>query len=575
MNVVRKYLLLLIILLAAFLRFYSLGQNPPSLTWDEVAWGYNAYSLGIDGKDEFGRFLPLDYIESFGDFKPPLYAYIDVIPIKIFGLNEFAVRFPSALLGTLTVLITYFLVRLMFVSRELSRISTRINANALAFISTFILAISPWHINLSRAAFEANVATFFIILGVFLFLRAISRGGASITPRRWNRIDTSGVFLVLSVVSFAFSMYTFNTARVVAPLLVVILSLGFGKRLWEMKKGVVIAFVVGAFVMLPLLNFLLYPQASLRFREVNIFSDIVVIRKTNQQMANDGNTWWTNIIHNRRFAYTAEYLKHYFDHFKSGFLFINGDGNPKFSSQDVGSLYLWDLPFFIIGILFIFRQRIGYWWIVPLWMIIGIAPAATARETPHVLRIESALPTFQILTAYGVLVFVIGVSKISSEGRFRFARQIKYLIFALTILFLIFNFSYYLHGYYSHYAREYSGEWQYGYKEAIAFTKNEEENFDEIIFTTHLGRPYIYYLFYTKTESEVFRKDSNVERDAFGFVNVKRVGKNFYEKDLNTEENKDKKILYVDVPVNVPENANVVKTFYLLNGKPSLVAFTI
>ena len=88
MNVTKpKIILVVIIIIAAFLRFYQLGNNPSSLTWDEAAWGYNAYSLGIDGKDEFGRFLPLDYLESFGDFKPPLYAYLDIIPIKIFGLN--------------------------------------------------------------------------------------------------------------------------------------------------------------------------------------------------------------------------------------------------------------------------------------------------------------------------------------------------------------------------------------------------------------------------------------------------------------------------------------------------------
>src|SRR3954466_14476930 len=101
-----SFLLLIgIVLLAATLRLYHLGTNPPSLSWDEVAWGYNAYTLGIDGKDEFGRFLPVDYLESYGDFKPPMYAYLDVIPIKIWGLTPFAVRFPSALFGTLTVLL--------------------------------------------------------------------------------------------------------------------------------------------------------------------------------------------------------------------------------------------------------------------------------------------------------------------------------------------------------------------------------------------------------------------------------------------------------------------------------------
>src|SRR5438876_12140267 len=113
----KKYILwflLFIVAIAAFLRLVQLGTNPPSLTWDETAWGYNAYSLGLNGRDEFGRFLPLDYLESFGDFKPPLYAYLDILPIKVFGMTEFAVRFPSALFGILAVLLTYFLVKQIF-----------------------------------------------------------------------------------------------------------------------------------------------------------------------------------------------------------------------------------------------------------------------------------------------------------------------------------------------------------------------------------------------------------------------------------------------------------------------------
>ena len=116
----KRVLLLLILFLAGLLRFWRLGENPPSLTWDEVAWGYNAYSLGKTGKDEFGRFLPYDYLESFGDFKPPVYAYLTILPVKIFGLNEFAVRFPSAILGTLNVLLTYFLTKELFKNSQFS-----------------------------------------------------------------------------------------------------------------------------------------------------------------------------------------------------------------------------------------------------------------------------------------------------------------------------------------------------------------------------------------------------------------------------------------------------------------------
>ncbi len=492
----KKLYLVLILAVAVLLRFHGLGNNPPSLTWDEVAWGYNAYSLGIDGRDEHGRFLPLDYLESFGDFKPPMYAYLDIIPVKLFGLNEFAVRFPSALFGALTVLTTYFLTKRIFFEKlktKNSNVKTTTQnskVEAIAILSTLFLAISPWHINLSRAAFEANVSTFFIVCGVWLFLK-------SVQEKMW--------FLPLSVVSFTVSIYIFNTARVVAPILLLVLLFVHMKQILRYKTQLLVSLFFGIILILPIIRFLFSPQAGLRFKEVNIFSDIGVIYLTNQEIANDNNAWWSRILHNRRFAYTLEYLRHYFDHFKPNFLFINGDGNPKFSTRDVGSMYLWDLPFFVLGALFLFRQRIGYWWFIPLWMLIGVAPAAIARETPHALRIESILPTFQIITSIGVIMFISKVSSI----------KIKNFVIGITFLLLLINLFYYLHGYYIHYPREYSGEWQYGYKESIAFVKKQEQNFDEIKITTELGRPYIYYLFYTKTNPEKFRKTAQIKREVF------------------------------------------------------------
>ena len=108
--------LILILMLAAVLRFYQLGQIPPSLNWDEVSNGYNAYSILKTARDEHGNFLPLTF-RAFGDYNPALSVYTLVPSIALFGLNEFAVRFPSALLGTLTVLLTYLMVKQLFILR--------------------------------------------------------------------------------------------------------------------------------------------------------------------------------------------------------------------------------------------------------------------------------------------------------------------------------------------------------------------------------------------------------------------------------------------------------------------------
>ncbi|HEX7042787.1 MAG TPA: glycosyltransferase family 39 protein [Patescibacteria group bacterium] len=533
----KNILLLVILFIAFFLRFFQLGAIPASLTWDEVAWGYNAYSLGINGTDEFGRFLPHDYLESFGDYKPPMYAYLDVVPIKTFGLNEFATRFPSAFFGLLTVLVTYFLVKRLFYKSE--------NAKLYGLATSLILAVSPWHIMLSRAAFEANVANFFVVCGVWLFLAAVQ-------DRPW--------YLILSAASFVASMYTFNSARVVAPLLVIILGIIFLKRLLQHKKSLILAIVVGILFILPTFKFLLSPQAGLRFQEVNIFSDVSLVTTSNQEIKNDNNAWWSKIIHNRRLVYTAEYLHHYFDNLNPAFLFIKGDGNPKFSTQDVGEMYLWDLPFFVIGLVLLFKRKEGKWWVIPIWLLLGIIPAAFARETPHALRIENSLPTFQIVIAYGFVLTIL------------YFKKYRKLITVTLLLLLFLNVLYFLHGYFANYTREYAGEWQYGYKDSLTYLKSVENNYSRIYFTDELGRPYIYYLFYNKISPSEFRKNSDINRDVFGFVHVNSVGKYYFAKDL---PNKEGKSLYVNIPSMVPSNAHIQKKFYLPNGSEVLIAYTL
>lgn len=544
LNKLKSSLLILVVLIAAVLRFYQLADIPPALTWDEVAWGYNSYSLGIDGKDEFGVFLPYKFIESFGDFKPPLYAYIGIIPIKIWGLTEFAVRFPSVFFGVLTVLLTYFLTKEIFYSSK--------NREHYSIFASFLLAISPWHINLSRGAFEANVSQFFIVFGIYLFLLALRKN-------MW--------LLSLSAVSFVLSFYTFNTARVFVPMIVIVLGFVFVKKLWRYKKQTVFAGIVGFLLLFPIIGFLFSPQASLRFREVNIFTDSSIIERANQEIENDSSTMLSKVLHNRRIKYAVSFLSHYFDHFTPTFLFIKGDGNPKFSTRDVGQLYVWSIPFLIIGALLLFRKREGKWWIVPTWLLVGIIPAATARETPHALRIETTLPMFQIIIAYGFVNSMIFIKE-----RIRKMAVFK-IVAAGALILLLANLSYYLYGYYVHYSREYSREWQYGYKQAIEYAVENEDNYDQIYITDKLGRPYIYYLFYGNVLPDDFRVDSSVQRDVFGFVNVLRVGKYSFAKNLGLD-GEGKKALFIDDPLSVPQNAFILKEINRLDGEPSLIIYT-
>src|SRR3989337_2813666 len=116
-------ILLTIIFLAAILRFYKLGINPPGLYWDEAVFGYDAYSILKTGKDHHGVVLPL-FFESFGDWKLPVYHHLLVPSIAVFGLNEFAVRFPSAFFGSLTIIVFFFIVKKLTKNIRLSLFCT-------------------------------------------------------------------------------------------------------------------------------------------------------------------------------------------------------------------------------------------------------------------------------------------------------------------------------------------------------------------------------------------------------------------------------------------------------------------
>ncbi len=327
-----------------------------------------------------------------------------------------------------------------------------------------------------------------------------------------------------------------------------------------------IAGLVAVLLTIPLLPHLFSPEGRLRFQEVNIFTDLNVIKTTNRWMGQDNNPFWSRIIHNRRLHFALLFLEHYFHHFEAKFLFVSGDGNPKFSLQEVGQLYFFDLPFFLAGIYFMIRKKEKAAFPIFWWLLVAPLPAATARETPHALRILDSLPTWQIITAYGFYIFLQAIEK----KKLLIKRSLLFVVCCLLFL----NFIYYLHNYYTHYPAEFSGEWQYGYREMVRAVAEIEENYDQVIVTKSMGRPYIYFLFYKKYLPEKFWPDKDqVVKEAAGFINVKGFDK-FDFRDIDWKKDQEKeKVLFVMGEDRVPEGARILATIRLLDNQPVFVLF--
>jgi len=179
------------------------------------------------------------------------------------------------------------------------------------------------------------------------------------------------------------------------------------------------------------------------------------------------------------------------------------------------------------------------------------------------------LPVFQIIIAVGVIKIIILINQHKLLSRY------NKIAFTAIYFTLFVNFLYYLHGYYNHYPFEYSEQWQYGYKEAIQYVKSHEDKYDQIIVTTELGRPYIYFLFYLKENPKIYRESAFFEREVFGFVKVNQFKKFIFSRSIMQKSSLLGRKLFIDVPRSIPDNAKVLETFKSLNNKPVLVAFEI
>lgn len=179
--------LILIIILGFLLRLAYVTQVPPHLSNDEISIAFDAYSLLKTGRDEHNHPLPISF-ESHGDYKAPVYHYLLVLPTLIFGNSPLTAKLPSVILGSLTILIIFYLCLLIT------------NNYKLGLLASAILALSPWHIYTSHMVLETNVALFFLSLGLYLLL--------------------SNKLYSLSPIFLSLSMYSYHTEFGLVPLLI-------------------------------------------------------------------------------------------------------------------------------------------------------------------------------------------------------------------------------------------------------------------------------------------------------------------------------------------------------------------
>ncbi len=539
-----------VILLAFILRFNKVAKDPPSLNWDEVSIGYNAYSILKTGKDEWGVKLPVHF-KSYGEYKLPVQIYASIPGIAIFGLNEFGLRITPVIYGTLTVLLLFFLA--LEISKNFS----------IGLLSSFFLAISPWHVQLTRASFESGFSVFWVVMGVLFFVKGFAN------KRYW----------LWSLVPFIVSIYTYNAARVFVPIFLVVLFILFRKAILKHTKTVTLGLILFVVAMVPLISFYVSGEATARLQLVSISDDPGFVQRINVARGKSNlPSPLPKLIHNKFTHYVYVFAGNYLSHFTPSFLFINGAGHKQHHVQGIGEFYVIQAPFILIGLYFLFKKKnipsqqyignVGKWrWLLLSWTLITFIPVSvTVDSIPNALRTILVVIPYEIFCALG---FVKTLNLLRNDKR------VWGGVIVASLIILGAQFNSYLNNYYDIYPVKYSRDWQYGNKEAVNFIKDNYGKYDLIVYTRAYGEPHMFTLFYLNWEPAKFQNDSNLDRfETFDWVRVLKFDK-FYFPDLGDngtryldviKANPGKKILFIGKKEDFPDNLPRLLTINFLNG---------
>ena len=341
-------LLILIIILSSFFRFYLIRDFPLGLYPDEAMNGNNALEALTTGK--FKVFYP----ENNG--REGLFINLQAVSLKIFGNEPWALRIVSAVFGILTILGIYLLTKELF------------KKGAVALLAAFFLATSFWHINFSRIGFRAILLPFFATFGLYFLLKGLREGKT--TSLVW-----AGVFTGLG-------FHTYLAFRFM-PFVLAIPLLWYLWQWWKGRMGKCIPCAVALFILVILVvtlpigfYFFQNPQDFIgRSGQVSVFSADSPLK---------------------------EFIKS--NLLTAGMFFIRGDCNWRHNLACQPELNLLVAIFFVIGFAFAIRYAKHSVFNLTLlgWFVFMTLPSTLTREgLPHALRSIGLIPPVMIFSAVG------------------------------------------------------------------------------------------------------------------------------------------------------------------------------
>jgi 4-amino-4-deoxy-L-arabinose transferase-like glycosyltransferase len=546
----KNFLLILILLLAIFLRFFKLDYL--ELFGDEIDAGYQSYSLLNTARDYRGHFLPL-YAQSFSEWRAPMMMYFMIPFIKVFGLNEWGVRTFAAFFGVISILGMYYFLLEIGLKKKI------------ALVSIFLVSILPWHIQYSRSGFEITLMSSLILWGLLFFVKFLEKRKV--------------FFLITAAITLSLSFYTYNTSNIYVPLLLLLVFIS--KRLVGNKKIIkpfIFLLAVMFILSLPILNQIFFGKASERFQKVSLFNNEQQISEINEYRTRNNNSLISKVFYNKYVYSVKKISANYLNAFSSDFLFGMGDVTFRHSLHKVGNLFWIYGIVIIIGLVSYFRKKdkkFADYFMFGFLLLSPIPSSLTMDGSNHATRLFLMIFPLCYFAANGIIEI------------FKF----KKIIGLVIVLGILFEFSYFQYYYWNSYKVDSWRWWHYGYKEAMQKIVGISNKYDKVLIENTYEPALIRFLFWSQYEpKKVFGIKDNVYEKINNFegycIDSKICFANFGNEIFNVKKMEKNNLYMINQSINVggdwdwskeaPEGINVVDTirnpkdeplFYLVSKK--------
>ncbi len=465
----REPLLVYIVVVGILVRAYAFGSIPPGLNQDEASSAYDAFALLTHGIDRNGFPYPVMLV-SWGSGMHALAGYISMPFLWLFGLSIFSTRLPHLLIGILTL-------PLFFVYM------TDIAGRRAGMIALFLLVIAPWHIMISRWGLESNQFPPLFLLGTFLAARS----------------EKIPKLLPYAFACFALCLYAYGTSYIViAAFLTMSVPWMLWKKKWRLHPAI-ISCVVFAAIALPIALYLLINTRQLPSIVTPFFS---IPRLSGvprfQTMGNLGIGSWEFYVEAGKNLATAWRL-----------FLTQDDGLIWNAIPGYGILYVLSPPFMAIGLvsaIFMFiRRRSASLFLLLAWFLSAVV--LTAFVSVNINRVNIIM--FPLIAFAAIGVSVLWRSRVA---------------FGLVIATFLFLFVRFTVTYFIEYPKMIGPAFFESLTEAIAEAAAADPT-GTICVTGNVNMPYIFALFATKEDPNVFVRTVKYGNPGAEFQGVESYGR--------------------------------------------------